>query len=376
MDASYSWHPGTGRVVSRWTIPVPLFPDELFSSWLTRAALTQGCDPLVLTGDLWPKWRIWTRDPDRGLSDERLSILAMVSGIEESAFKATSLRPIVSAVTSEPLDDLAIWPWILALGSRNRKRRGGLQYCPSCLREDREPYYRLQWRMAWHTCCSVHRVRLLDRCPHCNAAIEPHQLLAMDGGMAICATCKRDLRTATTLRVGTDALAFQQAADQVVSHGQGQYDINSLPSGKWFALSRYFMTLLRKAALGKSQGLITFVRILGVDTESMTPPLTGLALEILPVQERAVLLIGVWRMLKAGPERFLVAAKAASLTKSSLRERRQLVPPCIEGIIRALPEVSISRKRSKRYDIPKPRSRRAVMRMLARLQRKILVAAR
>lgn len=147
MDATYSWHPGTGRVVANWAIPVPLLPDELLSSWLVRAALAQGCDPLVLSGELWSKWRIWTRDADRGLNQERLLVLAKASGVNSAAFKAASVRCIVPAITTEPLDELAIWPWVLALGSRNRKRHGGLQYCPLCLREDTKPYYRLQWRL-------------------------------------------------------------------------------------------------------------------------------------------------------------------------------------------------------------------------------------
>ncbi|MGL6052732.1 MAG: TniQ family protein, partial [Aeromonas salmonicida] len=103
---------------TRWAVPVSLLPDELFSSWLTRAALAQGCDPLVLTGELWPRWRVWASDPDRGLSEERLSTLAGSSGIDVLKFEMATLRPIASAITSVSLDHLPIWPWVLALGSR------------------------------------------------------------------------------------------------------------------------------------------------------------------------------------------------------------------------------------------------------------------
>lgn len=33
-----------------WALSVPLLPEESLSSWLVRAALRQGCDPLSLTG--------------------------------------------------------------------------------------------------------------------------------------------------------------------------------------------------------------------------------------------------------------------------------------------------------------------------------------
>ena len=362
--------------MSAWAIPVPLLPDELFSSWLVRAALIQGCDPLVLTGELWPKWRIWTTDPDRGLSEERLSDLEKASGTEASAFNAACLRPIVSAVTTEPLDDLAIWPWMLALGSRNRRRHGGLQYCPSCLKNDRMPYYRAQWRLVWHTGCAKHEVSLIDRCPHCNAPIEPHRLSALDDDMAICATCKGDLREVSVMTIDSGALTFQQDADQVVMHGQGRYGINTLSPDEWFALSRYFVMLLRKVSLGKSDGLTSFVRALEVDVNALAPPATGLALELLPSHERAVLLACAWQMLQAGPERFLETARDALLSAQSLREKSSSVPRCIQDIVHELTNRHISRMRKGKSDMPNPRSRQVVMRMWARLQRKVGVAGR
>lgn len=372
MAATYSWHPGSDCVNPRWSVPVPLLPDEIISSWLVRAALTQGCDPLVLSGWLWPKWRIWTSDPDRGLNEARLSVLAQTSGIAESSFKAACLHPIVSSVASRFNDDQSTWPWVLALGSRNRKRHGGLQYCLECLKEDRRPYFRVQWRLAWHTGCAKHGLRLLDRCPHCGATIEPHRLSVMDGDMAICASCKLDLCEGVAVKVEANAFAFQLAADQVIRYGQGQYGITILHSAEWFVLSRYFVALLRKALPGKTVGLVALARTLGVDIEDMSAPATGLSLELLPVQERAELLAGSWKMLMAGPERFIDAAKAASLSVTSLHERRQPVPACIAVIISALPDKgAIFRRRDKQHRPPKPRCRQAVLRMWARLLRKM-----
>lgn len=373
MDTSYSWHPGTARVVSSWPVPVPLLPDELLSSWLVRAALAQGCDPLVLTGELWPKWRIWTMDPDRGLNIDHLSALARASGIEAQSFNAASLRQIISAVTSDTLDGLATWPWVLSLGSRNRKRHGGLQYCPACLHEDRKPYFRIQGRLAWHTGCAVHGTSLVDRCPHCEAPVEPHRLSALGGNMTICAICERSLCESSGAIADADAFAFQQAADQAVMCGQGQYGVESLQSHEWFALSRYFMTLLRKVTLGKSERLTAFAKALDVNVDAIASPATGLGLEVLPVQERAMLLAGAWRMIMSGSERFIEAAQSESLTTPSLRDKGQPLPRCLQSIILALPDKSVVRRQKEQDGSPKPRSRQAVMHMWARLQRKMAV---
>lgn len=359
-----------------WAVPVPLLPDELFSSWLARAALAQGCDPLVLTGALWPRCRVWTRDPDRSLSEAQLSALARVSGIEASRFEAATLRPTVSVIAQAPLNSLAIWPWTLALGSRNRRRHGGLQYCPCCLREDRKPYYRLRWRLAWHTGCLEHDVLLLDRCPRCSAPVEPHRLPAEACHLAICATCNSDLRGSGTVALASATLAFQRAADEALMTGHGLYGVKQLASGGWFALSRYFVTLLRKTALHRSAGLASFANALGVTSDNLQAPATGLAIELLPVGERAALLACAWEMLDAGPKRFLAAAKDMSLTKASLREQRMQVPGLVAALIEALPDTRVPRTRGTRRDIHGPRSRQAVMRMFARLQRKVLVATR
>lgn len=359
-----------------WAVPVPLLPDELFSSWLARAAIAQGCDPLILTGTLWPRWRIWACDADRGLSDERAFALAEMSGIGVSTFEAASLRPTVAAIASGPLDSLAIWPWTLALGSRNRRRHGGLQCCPVCLQEDHIPYYRLRWRLAWHTGCAAHGVRLLDRCPSCNAPLEPHRLLATDATMAVCATCKHDLRGSATVAHARAALAFQHAADNVLTHGQGTYGADWHSAGRWLELSRYFVMLLRKAVRSESSRLAAFAKTLGVDVENMQPSATGLALELLPVEERTMFLAGAWGMLAAGSESFLAAATAASLPRSTLSERRHPAPEPVASLIEALPGNYRSRTRATHSDAPTPRSRQTVMRMFARLQRKIPVAAR
>jgi glyoxylate carboligase len=64
--------------------------------------------------------------------------------------------------------------------------------------DDAVPYYRLQWRFAWHTGCEKHRCTLLDRCYACNSPVEPHRLFAEDQQISLCATCRADFRAALT----------------------------------------------------------------------------------------------------------------------------------------------------------------------------------
>ena len=319
----------------RWTVPVPLLPNELFSTWLVRAALSQGCDPLVLTGELWPRWRVWTRDPDRGLSDEHLSALTVVSGIKSATFQLATLRPTAVAVTQTPIANLAIWPWVLAFGSRNRKRHGGLQYCPHCLQEDKTPYFRLEWRLAWHTTCPIHEVLLMDRCHICSAPLEPHRLLADAGHLAVCATCKADLRKCAVKDSSIEALAFQRVADEILE------SCNALPTppfksvGGWFDHVRILLRIFRRTAYADSSS-------------------TGLVMELLPVGDRARLLAGIWRNINNDHEHSLSISD-----QSKARIKRS--------------ESHVSKMRG---NTNRPRSRDAVLRMFARLQRRMSVSAR
>lgn len=134
--------------------------------------------------------------------------------------------------------------------------------------------------------------------------------------------------------------------------------------------------LLRKMALTRAQRLVSFAQALGVDADSLWLPATGLALELLPVGERAQLVAGAWKMLNAGPECFLAAAKDAALTKASLEAQHRCIPDLIARLIGALPEKNVPRKQATRSARHRPRSRQTVMGMFVRLQRKMLVGAR
>lgn len=357
-----------------WSLTVPLQPNELLSSWLARAALTQGCDPLVLTGVVWPSWRAWPRDIDRGMSDERVTALAKASGIATQKIEAACLRPTVNIITTESLDNLAIWPGILALGYKNRKRLGGLQYCPACLATGHIPYYRLQWRLAWFVSCPIHSIQLYDRCWRCHAPVQPHRLSAEDTHLGICSNCKNNLGQAYPVPCSKTLIAFQKALNGVMKNGYGYYGTEKITSHEWFRLSRYFLLLLRRVALGQTTGLASVIKTLDVNPVAILAPATGLAFELLPIEERASLLAGVWELLNAGPNRFKDAAMQASLSQATFSGIYQPIPPPITAIIKSLPDRSIPRVKVILTDgICQPRSRQAVMRMFARLQRKLLI---
>lgn len=374
MAAANTRYQGAGGVNSQWAVRVPLQPDEIISSWLVHAALTQGCDPLVLTGNVWPKWRIWTQDADRFLDDERIEPLSAVSGITKESLRATTLYPVASQIAGGSLTEKAVWPWMLTLGARNTKRRSGLQYCPSCLAEGSTPYYRLQWRFAWHAGCEKHGYLLHDRCYVCDAAVEPHRLIAEDHQVSICATCKADLRNAALTPCATSALAFQRLADHVVLHGQGQCLGEAIDVHHWFELASFFASLIRRASRSTNEILADFLQQLGVKLPEGLPVIVGAGIEMLRTHDRQKIFESLHLLMMSSKEQFELALKESGIAMQTFCGKGEVLPKMLIEMTSALSDKSRIRTSKPARKLSGPRPRHEVMRMMARLQRKLEMA--
>ncbi len=371
MATAYAWHPGTGVDRPRWVRSVPLLPDEIISSWLVRAALAQGCDPMVLTGDVWPKWRIWTRDVDRFLDDAPLNKLVVPAGIPLSSFRAATLKSIAERVSNGPLPDKAVWPWILALGARNTKRRSGLQYCPACLRDDGIPYYRLQWRFAWHVGCAHHCCALLDRCPHCGAPLEPHRLHAEDGHVAVCATCKGDLRGVGAITsCSDDVMAFQDAGDEAIRYGRGQFMALQTETDAWFAGASFLSALLRRANRSDAETLHAFLERVGIAVPEL-PLNPGIGVELLGTAERHLLLGALWKLMRTDLADVSMHLQESGITRQGFVSKGERMSDLFAEAFAQLPDNARGPRKQAVRDLGQPRPRHEVMRMWQRLQRKL-----
>jgi len=371
MGTSYTWHQGSDWINPRWGIPVALLPDEILSSWLLRAALSFGCDPLVLTSSIWPKWRIWTTDLDRSMEIGRLKSLSYISGIPSQCIEASMLKKTAVLVAGKELTSNRVWPWILALGSRNRRRNGGLQYCPECLSRDLKPYFRIQWRFAWHTACVEHQVLLIDRCPTCKAPLEPSRLSVTDGTLTKCPSCKSDIRNVKGHPAILNAMLFQKQADRVVLDQKATYGSNQIESSEWFCLTRHFISLIRRASCRNTGKFTNLIDALQINTKSDLIENSGV-FELLPVMDRAILVSESLKLLTAGPQLFLKNALSGSVTVQALKASRDRVPACFDKILQELP--THQRKpytNSVLILSNKPRTKAQVMRMWAQLLRKI-----
>lgn len=374
MDSAYSWHPGTVRVKARWAVSVEILPDELFSSWLVRLSLANGSDPLAFAGAIWPGWRPWTSDVDRQPHRSRLATLAELSNIDADFLTRTTLAPIARSILGCDPPEKNQWPWILSAGARNRRRQGGLQYCPFCLREDATPYYRLHWRLAWHVVCAKHGCLLLDRCPECDAPLEPHNIVAEMRDVDLCATCRCRL-TDIDLPVNDlgDILYLQEATDQVLRTGEAVVLEETVSPQSWFSVIRFWRDLIRQSFHGRTVSMANLAELISSKAcESFDFDM----FETMRTSQRVGLLDRMGRLMRLGSDELANVLRQAGVSRQNLFQAGMPAVDTIQRLAESLPDREIPLRKarrnvSERTGIPSPQSRRKVEWMMKKLKQKM-----
>jgi len=301
-----------------WPIPLNPLPDELLSSWLMRLAMAHGVKVQTFSSLTWPTKAVWNRDIDKSADREFISVLAHKSGTSLWEAHATTLSAY-EGYLFETLNRFGPTPWLLPVGIYHRVRqRFGQQFCPFCLREDREPYYRRRWRLAFMTSCERHSICLLDRCPDCRSPVNFHRNELSDSNVSFatsithCFNCSLDFSSSTvsasTTPVTTPEVTFIQHLLIGLAHGSisitNQLDVYS---HHFFAGLRQLMRVLalpnqRVANLRQDLDRRFDVRLNTITRQNTK---TSPNLEGLDIDQRHQLLNGARILLVDWPELFV-----------------------------------------------------------------------
>lgn len=320
-------------------IPVHLQQDELLSSWLVRVALANGCDPLVISWAIWDKWRGWIIDIDRNPGYERLAALAKFSGENfDTLIDATLASTAVTILGREPNPN-ELWPWILTTGTRNRLRKSGIQYCVECLRSDVKPFFRRQWRFAWHVACPIHLSSLRDCCPHCQAPIEPHRLVAEDRVIVFCASCRRSLVDSVPLPIlHTDALIFQGWIDEIL-----HFETPPIAHGKivnahsWYEIARYYSSFVRRSVINPHPALQSFSEVMGFNVhQSILNDALKMDFEQMSVIARSALLVSIFKLIKTPMHELIKILNESTISRQCFTGAKHQFPQALGEIADSL----------------------------------------
>ena len=187
----------------------------------------------------------------------------------------------------------------------------------------------------------------------------------------MCATCTADLKDAETEPCQPEALAFQEAAEQVALEGLGDCFGGTWNAPAWFAAADFMVALIRRANRSPTQGLSCLLRSNGVVVPRHIPPIPGVRVERLRAQDRRGLLAGVWRLISLDTRQLRAALKASRITRQGLCEKGQSVPEPLAPFVSELPESPERASHGPRKPRTGPRPRREVVLMMNRLQRKL-----
>lgn len=156
--------------------PHPL-PGECLSSWLVRTAHANGLKVQTFCVRVFGNQKqVWNRDIDRQAPDWILGPMSAKTGTTSKAADKTTLNLYEKRLFPE-MKPSGVLRWVLPLKLTHRVYKGfGMQYCPSCLAEDDEPYFRLAWRLGLYTFCPKHLTLLHDKCWNCGAPVAFHRI--------------------------------------------------------------------------------------------------------------------------------------------------------------------------------------------------------
>lgn len=254
--------------MSVWPIHLPPLEDEIASSWLMRNAIANGQHFWTFAYYSVGSHGMWNRDMDSRILGKYQKALAYKLKQPESVIFNTTLFSYApnlypgSGINKQ-------MKWVMPLGINVKAKHFGMQFCPCCLKEDEQPYYRKYWRLAFMVICPKHGVWLHDRCPACAASVLHKKIKPAQNDvygfedMARCHHCGFDLRHSFAAEADNSMVRLNQEQMLLLKSGYG------VVNGTYHSVaSEYFHELhgrmrlsvsadLAKKNLGSAYGLIS-----------------------------------------------------------------------------------------------------------------------
>lgn len=310
-----------------WPVHLKPQPYELLSSWLTRLAHGHGLKLQTFCAIVFGNEKnIWNRDLDKFAPDWLIEKIAVATGTSIKSVINTTLKSYEGVLyeTHQPNGNTR---WVNPLGIYHRKHQHyGLQFCPICLAQDRKPYFRKYWRLAFYTECEKHHILLHDRCPDCGYAINFHRAemgirtLIKPKSIVHCYKCGFDLRQATNNFINCENWETTvQFRTLLEFHELGWLFTNKCTfnySHQLFDVLRHLCVLI--SSNHRAKCLLPFIAEKLKINASMIARFRTTSFEKCGVHDRHVLFHCALWLIADWPERFIWVSNSHNLTKAYL----------------------------------------------------------
>lgn len=319
------------QTVRPWPFQPRPLPDELLSSYMVRLAVGMDLKPITFLNTVWGSARkLLAQDLDNFVPHRVAARIEAGACIELSAVHEMSLPSYVGTLLTSH-NPRGRNPWLLPITIDNiRRRRHGLQYCPTCLATDALPHFRKRWRIAFVTSCTTHGVLLHDRCPTCAEPVHQHAAASPRH----CAACGSDLCMSTAPVARHDHLDWQANLEAGLTRGWIMLEGEPARAHVVFAIVRQVAALLvngKRAERLRSEA----ARAWGGDPAPYVKLTARQPIEYLDVVERHRLFDMVSRLMQGWPHRFVHACHEAGLHRSHAIKDMTDPPFAYEAVMRA-----------------------------------------
>lgn len=307
--------------------PSPLL-DESLSSWRQRGALANGFT-------LFPRapGELVRSDSDLKPGPNTVAWLAQNHGLAPQDVARMTLASLDGTLLRFR-GGASVPRWVLPLRYTRRDRPFGIPFCPLCLREDEEPYFRLRWRLGLSSSCSSHGVRLVDACSRCGHPPWPatNALRNLYEGSWIplheCPVCRFDLRHCTAEEDRHESLPLSGLfleGDVTLSTGE-VVDAAEFAAAAWCVAQLF----VRNRSARKIHSAAPEVR----DVIEEASQCGERAIEWLPIELRHRLTSEVAGLFRRWPESLLIFSERCGLSAEHFSVDRQELPRWFEAAIR------------------------------------------
>ncbi len=301
-----------GHAVStRYLVRPPPLEGESLSSWRQRLAWANGYRLFPVLDE-----RTRRTDPDIKLTEREAGWLADLSMLPTDLIASMTIEGTTPDADRLTRSRHPLW----VIPSRTYKSpRWGSMFCPDCLAENDEPYFRLQWRMAYVVSCPKHQRWLLDRCPACCHAPWPTGssvktvMSPAYTSHAICWSCGYDLR---------------QLANQ------DQHDLAETVGEVAFQMREQLMGRIEPETSDQDllQGLHALCQ-LSIRTRDLFSDHRLNSVEMYSVETRKDVLEQAFAWLHDWPKFFIQEITALGLTRASFNGRYKSLPAWIKVVV-------------------------------------------
>lgn len=248
-----------------------------------------------------------SKDVDRYVDNEFIDPISNFFEIEIHRIRMSMVSEFAKNLIPETKNIFKTPNWILSPSLQLAKKHYGIRYCKRCLAETE--YLKLEWRMKFVTCCSIHDCRLSHRCQKCGSSINPLKL-TQNGSLKNCWCCQGSLISGPAIVVPISYVVRQKYLLQVMHHGGGDLGGMVYPTKEIFTMLDRFCTLATLSRFSKDirRHMLLHYRLLLPDPKASVADHLYLVPEVL---DTALILLSDW------PFNFI---KAARDTRMSLRD--------------------------------------------------------